>query len=155
MNWLRSVVAIGAGFVVTTLVYVMIGISWGGLIMLGVEVDADFNPTAAGMVRYAINVGAWILALSALGGFVAALLAPRRRWWHGLGVGVAISAAIVLLWLDGVRHGSEPAVTGSEVMIMVGIMIGCALGGLVGQGLVALLTRGHTRYGRSAEVPSD
>ena len=82
MTWLQSILAVGAGIAVTTLVYVAFGMSWGGLLMHGVAIDADYNPTAAGMIRYAINVGAWILALTALGGFVAALLAPRRQWWR-------------------------------------------------------------------------
>ena len=155
MKRLWSALAVTAGLAATTLVYVAFGITWGGLLMSGVEVDAEYNPTAAGLVRFAFNTGLWMLALTALGGFVAALLAPGRRWRHGLGVGVAICAVIVLLWLNSARHGQQLAVSGGAVLSLTVILVGSALGGYLGQALAALVSRGRRRFGSAVDEVAD
>jgi hypothetical protein len=145
VKWLRSVVAVIVGFLVTTTLYVALGKAIGGFILQGVDFDEGGNLSAPGtarlgLLRLVINLGTVYLALSAVGGFVAALLAPARRSWHGLSVGVAVSAALMLLVLGSVLRGQEPF-SWFAVVGMIGIVLGGGIGGLLGQWFVATASR--------------
>jgi hypothetical protein len=111
-----------------------------------VEISPDGNLTPAGTIMLGINGGIVLGAHFVLGGFIAAVLAPARQWWHGLGVGAVSLALIALLWADSVRRGDAtvpPEFDAEQVITTAGILVGCIVGGLAGEWLMNRLRPGH------------
>lgn len=116
MIWVRSVVAVVAGFVamaVVVMVATVVGTRLPGMLV-------DSVPTTLWLVT---NLS-YSLAAAAIGGAVAAHLAPRRRWWHG----VALAGLIALAWLlgDGQPMQDQPSwyPEGITLIAVVGVLAG-------------------------------
>jgi len=99
MIWVRSVGAVVAGFVAMVVV-VMVATTLGTMLP-GMLVDG--GPTTLWLV---VNLS-YSLAAAAIGGWVAAHLAPRRRWWHG----AVIAGVIAISWAlgDGQPMPGQPS----------------------------------------------
>jgi len=111
MIWLRSLGAIVAGFVAMVVV-VMVATAVGTMLP-GMLVDG--GPTTLWLV---VNLS-YSMAAAAVGGWIAAHLAPRRRWWHG----AALAAFIAIAWLlgDGQPMPGQPTWY-PQVITLIGVV---------------------------------
>ncbi len=111
MTWLRSLGAVGAGFVAMAVV-VMVATA-AGVRLPGMLVEGA--PT----VLWLVTNLAYSLMAAAVGGWVAAHLAPRRRTAHG----AVLAGAVTLGWLlgDGQPMPGQPDWY-PNVITMIGIV---------------------------------
>lgn len=89
MTWVRGLGAVVAGFVAMAVV-VMVATAVGSQ-MPGIVKDGAATP-----LWLVINLS-YSLAAAVIGGWVAAHLAPRRRWAHG----AVLASFVALSWLLG------------------------------------------------------